>query len=926
MRRNRCRPRTAPAFIRCLRPVVLAWLVGLLACGDGGPADVLTPTPPAPVSVTVVPPSATLAALGQTVQLNTTVLDQSGQPMTGVSVSWASGDESVATVGATGLVTATGNGTTSITATVTGASISGVADVTVEQQPRDIALSSQQESFRALGDTVRLTARVLDANGHPVEDVVVDWVSNDVSVVSVDDSGLVTAIGEGMTSVLATSGPALGSVDFSVEQQAVAVQLSSAPDTLRSLGNTFQLTATGLDANGHVTGSTAFVWTSADESVVAVSHAGLITAVANGTTDVTATVQDGSASASVSVTVAQRARNVRIAEVVDSLVVGSTYQLAATAYDGNQHVVANASFEWSSSDESVATVDSKGVLAARDAGSVKITAAVMDSDATATITLWVTEPPSERDALVALYNATGGPNWGRSLYWLTDFPISVWDGVGTDDRDGLVVTVLYLHNNNLTGRLPSRLGSLTNLELLELSFNSLTGSIPRELGNLTALHTFALNSNGLTGYIPRELGNLAALEYLWLERNELAGPIPPELGSLTNALAIDLRRNNLAGPIPSELGNLANIRLLRLSHNGLSGSIPPELTELGRLESLNLSENNLTGPIPPKIGNLTRLASLDLSDNGLTGAIPPGIGNLARLGHRVCYSLPVLGVCEYATLNLSSNDLTGSIPPELGRLHNLTGLHLARNNLAGSIPPQLGNLNSLSALNLSSNDLTGSIPPELGRLHNLMGLHLAVNNLTGSIPPELGNLNSLSALNLASNNLTGSIPAELGELGSLQSLSLGSNDLTGSIPPELASLRSLRWLHLFQNQLTGSIPPELGNLDNLESLALRDNHLWGSIPPELGTLRNLNHLGLHRNNLTGALPPELGNLRQLKTLYLNGNGLTGRIPQEFTNLQLDYFQWNDTQLCAPANAAFQAWLRSIPRHRGGATCSSGGGT
>lgn len=83
-------------------------------------------------------------------------------------------------------------------------------------------------------------------------------------------------------------------------------------------------------------------------------------------------------------------------------------------------------------------------------------------------------------------------------------------------------------------------------------------------------------------------------------------------------------------------------------------------------------------------------------------------------------------------------------------------------------------------------------------------------------------------------------------------------------------------------------------------------------------------MSLSDNNLTGPLPPELGGLDQLKVLYLHRNGLTGAIPQEFTNLELEEFYWSETQLCAPANQAFQTWLRSIRYHQGGATCTSGG--
>ena len=56
---------------------------------------------------------------------------------------------------------------------------------------------------------------------------------------------------------------------------------------------------------------------------------------------------------------------------------------------------------------------------------------------------------ADRAALVALYNATGGPNWNSNNNWLSDVPISEWSGVTTDDNGR--VTELDLSQNQLTG-------------------------------------------------------------------------------------------------------------------------------------------------------------------------------------------------------------------------------------------------------------------------------------------------------------------------------------------------------------------------------------------------------------------------------------------------------------------------------------------
>ncbi len=173
---------------------------------------------------------------------------------------------------------------------------------------------------------------------------------------------------------------------------------------------------------------------------------------------------------------------------------------------------------------------------------------------------------SDREALEALYHATGGPSWTNRTNWLTEAPLLEWFGVTTDGNGR--VTMLGLSRNALSGPIPTELGNLANLQSLDLGDNELSGPIPTELGNLANLQDLYLLRNELSGPIPTELGNLANLDQLSLSRNALSGPIPTELGNLANLQDLDLSRNELSGPIPTELGNLTNLRYLSLGRHG----------------------------------------------------------------------------------------------------------------------------------------------------------------------------------------------------------------------------------------------------------------------------------------------------------------------------------------------------------------------
>jgi hypothetical protein len=221
---------------------------------------------------------------------------------------------------------------------------------------------------------------------------------------------------------------------------------------------------------------------------------------------------------------------------------------------------------------------------------------------------------SDKDALIALYNATGGEDWTDNTNWDSAADISAWYGVTV--KAGRV-TELFLRDNNLSGSIPDEIGDLTELEYLYLDDNNLSGPIPVEIGNLGNLERLYLGKNNLTGTIPSQLGALSNLKYLLLQENVLTGGIPEELGGLSKLIVLSLASNSLSGGIPNTLGNLENLLRLLLGSNELTGSIPEDLTALSGLETLYLEGNMLSGEIPGHFTQLTGLSELDLGYNAL---------------------------------------------------------------------------------------------------------------------------------------------------------------------------------------------------------------------------------------------------------------------------------------------------------------------
>ena len=219
-------------------------------------------------------------------------------------------------------------------------------------------------------------------------------------------------------------------------------------------------------------------------------------------------------------------------------------------------------------------------------------------------------PTSERDALIALYNATNGANWQQKTNWNTAASVSTWYGVTVSYASGVAhVSKIDLQYNNLNGVIPIEIGNFSKLEVLTLSGNNISGSIPIEIGNLSELRKLSLDDNNISGSIPTEIGNFSQLQSLALYNNSISGSIPTEIGNCLNLEEIYLERNQLTGSIPASFANLNLIFAFFISDNQLSGSIPNIFTNWSNLIFFSIGEFDNSPPYNNFYGEL------DLSNN-----------------------------------------------------------------------------------------------------------------------------------------------------------------------------------------------------------------------------------------------------------------------------------------------------------------------
>ncbi len=327
-------------------------------------------------SITLSEETLTLTE-GATFQLTATVMPDNATDKT---VIWNTSDGSIVTVSEDGLVTAVAEGTATIIASAGGQSTQCEVTVTKEVIEVEGITLSQTSLLLGEGATATLTATVTPENA---TDKTVTWSSSDESVATVSGDGLVTGVKEGKAVVTATAGEKNAQCEVTVQKGVVEVTEITLSQTNLTLteGETAALTATVLPTDA--TDKTV-TWISSNPSVATVSDAGLVTAVLEGTTTITASA--GGKTAQCTVTVEKAF--IAVTEVTlsqSSLILdeGATAQLIATVLPTD---ATDKTVTWSSSNPSVATV-SDGLVTAQQEGTTLITASAGGQSAQCTVTV-----------------------------------------------------------------------------------------------------------------------------------------------------------------------------------------------------------------------------------------------------------------------------------------------------------------------------------------------------------------------------------------------------------------------------------------------------------------------------------------------------------------------------------------------------------
>lgn len=337
-----------------------------------------------PVTGITVDKTATTIVKGATDKLTATLVpaDANG------TITWSTSDSSVATVSSDGTVTAVKNGTATVTAKC--GDLSAQTKVTVINPLKAITITGTTHSIKK-GQTTQLGLTYDPAD--TTDSVAATWTSSNTSVATVSKTGLVTALKDGSTTIKATVGNVSSTYDIAVKE----VKLTGIKMEEKALihkGDTKALTVEYTPAD--TTDDKTVAWSSSDSTVASVDNNGIVTAVKPGSAVITAKV--GNYQATCAVTVDAPLKEIVPEKAIIDMVKKQTANIAYSVVPAD--TTDSKDVTYTSSDETVATVNSDGKVTAKKAGQATVTITGANG-IKATVTVNVSEIPVNEVVLSA---------------------------------------------------------------------------------------------------------------------------------------------------------------------------------------------------------------------------------------------------------------------------------------------------------------------------------------------------------------------------------------------------------------------------------------------------------------------------------------------------------------------------------------------
>ncbi len=331
-------------------------------------------------------------AVGEMLDAGAEALDASGNVVHGIAFDWSSSKKSVATVDKNGVITAVGEGSATITVS---APCCGKADQIAVSVASPVATSLVLIPGTAdlqPGHTVKLSVK--DNQGNSLSGATMAFSSSKPAVATVASDGTVSAVSAGSATITATAGSLSGTAAIAVSPAAATSLVLNPGTAYLHTGDTVKLSV--RDNQGNSLAGATIAFSSSKPAVAKVASDGTVTAAGAGSATITATSGSLSGSATITVTSATPPPpTINVARVQSSkssvrfTAVGDTAHLNASAFDGTGALVQGVSFGWNTSNSSVVTVDSMGLLRARGVGTASVVVAALCCSAADTVAVEV---------------------------------------------------------------------------------------------------------------------------------------------------------------------------------------------------------------------------------------------------------------------------------------------------------------------------------------------------------------------------------------------------------------------------------------------------------------------------------------------------------------------------------------------------------